>query len=118
MAENMVRTQVYLPRGVYSQLQKRARKQKSTLAIQIREALETYLESADTDEGPILRADDPIFDMIGMAHSKEGDLSVNHDYYLYGAPKREIVTPPRSVVREKSVKYAAKRLVTKRRKQA
>lgn len=92
MSENMVRTQVYLTRGTYERLQKRAKEHDVTLALQIREALEGYLEQAETklDDG-ILHADDPIFKMIGMFDSGLGDLSVNHDHYLYGAPKREEV---------------------------
>jgi hypothetical protein len=110
MSENMVRTQVYLPREMYQRLQKRAAENDLTLALQIREALENYLERAGAEDAPILRADDPIFQMIGMFASEEGDLSVNHDHYLYGAPKREIVEPPALVVaREKSPAYAAKR---------
>ncbi len=38
MRENMVRTQVYLPREMYDRLQQRAGKQNLTLAVQIREA--------------------------------------------------------------------------------
>lgn len=89
MAENMVRTQVYLPRTVYQKLQERAEREGLTLAVQIRAALEDYLDrvESETDDG-VLRADDPIFQMIGMFDSGLGDLSVNHDHYLYGAPKR------------------------------
>jgi hypothetical protein len=72
-----------------------------TLAVQIRTALEDYLERMDARDEPILRADDPIFQMIGMFSSAEGDLSVNHDHYLYGAPKREIVERQPAAVREK-----------------
>ncbi|HZY44103.1 MAG TPA: CopG family transcriptional regulator [Anaerolineae bacterium] len=92
MAENMIRMQVYLPRGTYERLQKRAKEHDLTLALQIREALESYLEQieAKQDDG-VLRADDPIFKMIGMFDSGLGDLSVNHDHYLYGWPKREEV---------------------------
>ena len=113
MSENMVRTQVYLPREMYDRLQQRAGKQNLTLAVQIREALEDYLERVESqaDDG-ILHADDPIFQMIGMFDSGLGDLSVNHDHYLYGAPKRETV----KAVREKSAKSA--KTTVKRRKSA
>jgi hypothetical protein len=110
MRENMVRTQVYLPRDIYKKLQARAEKQGLTLAVQVRAALEDYLERTDANEQPILRADDPLFQMVGMFSSKEGDLSLNHDHYLYGAPKREEVEaplPPRA--RERSTAYTAKR---------
>ena len=105
MPENMVRTQVYLPRDVYHRLQKRAEKHNLTLAVQIREALGSYLEQveAQQDNG-ILHADDPIFKMIGMFDSGLGDLSVNHDYYLYGAPKRKSKELPVEAVKEKAVR--------------
>ncbi|MGH2524307.1 MAG: hypothetical protein ACRDH2_17505, partial [Anaerolineales bacterium] len=58
---------------------------------------------AEEDDG-VLRADDPIFKMIGMYSSGVTDASVNHDYYLYGAPKREPdEARPIKVVREKRV---------------
>jgi len=90
MSENMVRTQVYLPRGIYDDLQARAKKQGITMAVQIREALEDYLDRAEIegDDG-ILRADDPIFKMSGMYSSGVSDTAINHDHYLYGSPKRE-----------------------------
>ncbi len=111
MSENMVRTQVYLPRAVRDQLQKRAKRHQLTLAVQIREALESYLleNAAQTDDG-ILHADDPIFQMIGAASSKEGDLSVNHDYYLYGMPKREPDAGKGAAhIKEKRAAYKVKR---------
>jgi hypothetical protein len=114
MSENMVRTQVYLPRAMYDRLQKRAGKHELTLALQIREALAEYLERSDAAEEPILRADDPIFELIGMASSKEGDLSVNHDHYLYGWPKREPEAAPKvKQTREKQPAYRAKGRTTK-----
>ena len=118
MRENMVRTQVYLPRHIYRKLRERADKQGLTLAVQVRAALEEYLHRVETEEPPILRADDPLFQMMGMFSSEEGDLSINHDHYLYGAPKREHVEAPlRSRVREKPNAYAEKsRKSTEKRK--
>jgi hypothetical protein len=114
MADKMVRTQVYLPRAIYDKLQRRAAKHELTLALQIRAALEDYLErvASERDDG-ILRADDPIFSMIGMYASDVADASVNHDYYLYGAPKREPKdASPTGIAKEKphrSYKSKAKR---------
>ena len=115
MRENMVRMQVYLPRDIYERLQKRAAAHTLTLAVQIRTALEDYLERSEAEDEPILRPDDPIFEMIGMFSSKEGDLSVNHDHYLYGAPKREIVEREPVAVREKRTAYSGKRQSTGRK---
>jgi hypothetical protein len=113
MSENMVRTQVYLPRSIYDRLQKRAAKHDLTLAVQIRAALEDYLERAEAEEDDgILHANDPIFKMIGMFDSGLGDLSVNHDHYLYGAPKREEI----SAVRDKPAKTYRTKAQGKRRK--
>jgi len=113
MRENMVRFQVYLPRSTYERLQKRATQHDMTLATQVRAALDDYLERAESesDDG-ILHADDPIFQMIGMFSSKEGDLSVNHDHYLYGWPKREEV----AVLREKPVKSYKSKSTAKKSK--
>jgi len=111
MGENMVRTQVYLPRNIYNKLQARADRQGLTLAVQVRAALEGYLErvEAEDDDG-ILHADDPIFQLIGAAASKEGDLSVNHDHYLYGWPKRGTAdVAVGSPVRERSSRYRTAR---------
>ena len=113
MRETMVRTQVYLPRDIYRRLQKRAEENDLTLAVQVREALVEYLKRSDAAEAPILRADDPLFQLIGAASSKEGDLSVNHDHYLYGWPKREPdIAPARAQAREKRTAYKAKRKKT------
>jgi hypothetical protein len=112
MAEKMVRTQVYLPRTIYEKLQARAEQQELTLALQIRAALEDYLDQAEAEAGKgLLRPDDPIFQMIGMYASDMDDASVNHDHYLYGAPKREERKP--LAVREKRSRYQTK---TPRRK--
>jgi hypothetical protein len=113
MSENMVRTQVYLPRSIYDRLQQRAAKLDLTLAVQIRTAVEDYLErvEAEEDDG-ILHADDPIFQMIGMFDSGLGDLSVNHDYYLYGFPKREEI----NIVQDKPRKKYESKVTAKRRK--
>ena len=49
------------------------------MSRQILEALRAYLES---QEDPILRADDVIFRIAGEMDSGVGDLSTNHDRYL------------------------------------
>ncbi len=114
MRETMIRLQVYLPRSTYERLQKRALQHDLTLATQVRAALDDYLERVESqDDDGILHADDPIFKMIGMFSSKEGDLSINHDHYLYGWPKREEV----NVIRDKtSSSYQSKSPAKRRQK--
>ena len=89
MADNMVRTQVYLPKATYEALVERGQQQGLTMAAQIRAALDEYLQrSQDEDDGPILQPDDPIFKMIGSSDSGLTDVALSHDHYLYGVPKR------------------------------
>lgn len=84
MDEKMVRTQVYLPRNIYEQLKQRGNSEGLTLAQQIREALAQYVtEKTQPDEGHILTADDPIWQLIGIAKGGPEDGSVNHDKYIY-----------------------------------
>jgi hypothetical protein len=83
MTENMVRTQVYLPRTVYEQLKERAEREGITMAHQIREALIEYVAVEKDGTEPVLTADDPIWHMIGMLESGLADGSVNHDQYIY-----------------------------------
>ena len=118
MRSGMVRTQVYLPREVYDRLRARANKQGLTLAVQVRTALHDYLERIESQEEGILRADDPLFQLIGAAASREGDLSVSHDHYLYGWPKREAADPPtatRAGERSSAHRAAGKRSAARRR---
>ena len=90
MTDNMVRTQVYLPQATYRALVDRAKQHDLTMAAQIRAALDEYLQrTSEDDEGVILKPDDPFFSMLGLFDSGVNDLAVNHDYYLYGMPKRE-----------------------------
>jgi hypothetical protein len=43
-------------------------------------------KEVDDDEGPTLA--ERLAPVIGKAENLPADASVNHDYYLYGAPKR------------------------------
>jgi len=117
MADHMVRTQVYLPQATYDALVERAREQGLTMAVQIRAALDEYLRRSESeDEGAILQPDDPIFKMMGIFDSGLTDVALNHDHYLYGAPKRNVATG--QFVREsKKPHYSTgARRSTKRRK--
>mgnify|MGYP001593677672 CR=1 FL=1 len=78
------RTQVYFPKDVYRRIEKKARKEAKSSAAIIREAVLRYLE----EEREIDWENDPIFKLAGIIASDEGDLSVNHDHYLYGAERK------------------------------
>jgi len=66
-------------------LKKSAEGKKSSAAV-IRAAVERYLEQ----ERELDRENDPIFKLEGLFEGAEGDLSVNHDHDLYGAPKKNV----------------------------
>ena len=79
MMSEMVRTQVDLPYEMVESLKQQSKVKGITMSQQILEALRAYLES---QEDPILRADDVIFRIAGEMDSGVGDLSANHDRYL------------------------------------
>lgn len=94
MSENMVRTQVYLPRNIYADLQARAKKQGITMAVQIREALESYArrikhekpkeeEIEPLDLGNLFEILDEL-ERSQRHNNAPSDLAENHDKYLYG----------------------------------
>ncbi len=80
------RTQVYFPKDLHRRIEKKARKESKSAAAIIREAVTRYLK-----EEPVIDwENDPIFKAAGFFESEDGDLSINHDHYLYGAEKRSI----------------------------
>jgi len=85
MAVAEKRTQVYFPKDLYNRLKKRAKKEGKSVAAVIREASEQYLKE---EEKEIDWENDPIVKAIGFCKSDVDDLSVNHDHYLYGMPKK------------------------------
>jgi hypothetical protein len=84
MTEKMVRTQVYLPADLYETMKRRSQSDGITMATQIREALTRYVtDLEEEEEGHILTADDPIWELIGIGKGGPEDGSVNHDNYIY-----------------------------------
>lgn len=75
-----VRMQIYLTAELYEQLKQKSRQSGQPMAELIRESLGKYL--AET-EAEAVNAADPIWNISGKAKSKDGDLSSNHDRYLY-----------------------------------
>ena len=146
MSEKMVRTQVYLPRGIYDQLQRRAERHGLTLALQIREALEGYLVRGNPSEDELEPLDlGNLFEITGkFGGSGLSDGSVNHDKYIYGDPHGEKalererlrassrgsrsqtslfggVSPkqqPAAIARERSANYKTKKRSLTRRKKS
>jgi len=89
--DNMVRTQVYLPRSIYNELQTRAKKHGITMAVQIREALESYARRTKHDSEEIEPLDlGNLFEIMGKyGGSGIRDGAENHDKYIYSDPHGE-----------------------------
>ncbi len=77
---DMVYTQIELPRDVFELLEQRRKARGITPTQQIVEALTAYLKG---EADPVLQADDPILRVVATTGSTVGDLSTNHDRYLY-----------------------------------
>ncbi len=82
------RTQIYLPSALHQQAVAYAKARGLSLAAVIRISLQERLKrqprlsKRDYDQ-------DPIWRLEGRAESQTGDLSINHDFYLYGGPRRQ-----------------------------
>ena len=79
----MRRKQLYLDDETDRALKRMAARTGRSEAAHVREALRRYLgEEAK-------HSDDPLVRLIGLVDEEAGpdDVAVNHDHYLYGAPK-------------------------------
>ncbi len=74
------RTQVYFPVDLYRRIERKAKEESISSAAIIREAVEEYLKK----EKEIDWENDSLFNAVGFFESESGDLSINHDAYLYG----------------------------------
>ncbi len=79
------RTQVYFPGELYRRIEKRADDENKSSAQVIREAVEKFLEEKDA---VVDWENDPLFRAIGILESETGDLSENHDTYIYHEKRR------------------------------
>ena len=83
----MVRTQIYLPEEQYKELIQIARRQDKPMA----EIIRTYIKIGLKREETIDKSGrEVMLSLIGIAKGKgPKDLSINHDHYLYGGPKKK-----------------------------
>jgi hypothetical protein len=82
----VVRKQLYIDDELDRRLKAIAARTGRSEADHVRAALRSYLAVAPAPTG----ADgDPLLDLIGLAGDADtpNDVAVNHDHYLYGAPK-------------------------------
>ncbi len=76
------RTQVYFPKDVYRRIERKAKEESKSSAQVIREAVEKHLAEREVDWEK-----DPFFKAAGFIKCDVTDMSVNHDYYIYGSKK-------------------------------
>ena len=81
------RTQIYLPAELHDQVQRYAKQRGLSIAAVIRLSLEQSLAHRQRLSRRAYDAD-PLWEIVGIGKSREGDLSTQHDYYLYGTPRR------------------------------
>lgn len=74
------RTQMYFPEDVLMKLKSKADEEQTTVSEIVRNAVADFLKKKKDKDW----TDDPLWNMVGSSSSKDGDLSVNHDKYLYG----------------------------------
>ena len=81
-----VRMQIYLTDEQYKQLKQKSRLTGKPMAEYVRESLGKYLDDIDQ---PLENTEDPIWQIAGQGKSQNGDLSTDHDRYLYGDKEGE-----------------------------
>ncbi|MGH3664566.1 MAG: CopG family transcriptional regulator [Egibacteraceae bacterium] len=82
----MIRKQVYIDDDLERALKRLAAQTGRPEAEHVRAALRRYVAAA------VSRSDrDPLLAMAGLVDDPDGptDVAMNHDHYLYGAPKRQ-----------------------------
>lgn len=77
------RTQMYFPEDILRELKRKAKEEKTTAANIVRGAVIEILKKEKRKNW----MEDPLWNMVGSSASKDRDLSVNHDKYLYGKSK-------------------------------
>ncbi|MEW6089070.1 MAG: CopG family transcriptional regulator [bacterium] len=77
------RTQMYFCEDVLLELKRKAREENTSIADIVRNAISEFLAKEKKKNW----INDPLWNIAGSAHSKDKDLSINHDKYLYGKNK-------------------------------
>ena len=86
----MIRTQVYLDENIYTQIRLMAKQQGVPAAVLFRKYLSTGLKKNVAKRETASEALLKLAKRAELYKGKKGprDLSINHDYYLYGGKKR------------------------------
>jgi ribosome recycling factor len=71
---------MYFPEEILRELKRKASEEKTTIADIVRGAVSEILKKEKAKNW----TEDPLWNMVGASKSKDKDLSVHHDKYLYG----------------------------------
>ena len=85
----MRRTQLYLDEKQRRLLEGYSQRTGKSLGQLVREAVDEVYGRRRRQETP-LSSKDPIWSFIGRGASREEDLSVRHDHYLYGKDDEDV----------------------------
>ncbi len=81
--QTLKRTQMYFPENILRELKKKAEEEKTTVTNIVREAVSELLKREKARNWE----EDTLWKMVGSSISRDKDLSVKHDKYLYGKKK-------------------------------
>ncbi|HAK88729.1 MAG: hypothetical protein A2077_00605 [Nitrospirae bacterium GWC2_46_6] len=74
---------MYLPEDILLELKRKSNKEKTTIAHIIRNAVSDFLKREKEKDWE----KDPLWNMVGAGSSQGGNISEEHDKYLYGKDK-------------------------------
>ena len=86
VSQPMVRKQVYLTAELDERLRREAKRQRRTEAEILREALAAQLNASHPSK--LDATEDPLWKLVGIAESREADLSERVDEVLYPTPSK------------------------------
>jgi len=78
----MHRSQIMLKEHQYAYLANEAQRQGMSISQIIRELIDEHIAQSHNLEN------DPFFDIIGMVEGDDPNAAIDHDYYVYGLPRR------------------------------
>ena len=81
-------TTVRLPEDLYEALRRRAFDERRPVAEIIREAIGRFLDQPNEPSALPDLESDPFWKVVGTVDGGPSDESIEHDHYLYGAPKK------------------------------
>lgn len=80
-----VKTNLYFPKDQYAAMKQITKKLGTSIAGYVRQVIDKDIKAREEKKD---WENDPAWNIIGIGRTKERDVSINHDHYLYGAPKK------------------------------